>query len=85
MSVLQVFSELHKILADISDPHTDMNYFDGHLFPLQFRILGDDVCIIDTDTTLSIMHVQKHLISVFKNLMKRCFRQSKRKKQIRLL
>ena len=47
----QVFAELNKIVASAGDAHTNINYWDGFHYPLQFYLFNDQVYVVDTDSS----------------------------------
>jgi len=44
---VEVFTEMKKILASIGDSHTDMNYWNGYIFPAVFEVFDGDLYIIN--------------------------------------
>jgi hypothetical protein len=55
----QVFTELNKIIASVGDAHTTVNYWDGYSYPLQFRMFGSEVYVVNADTSLEGMMFSK--------------------------
>ncbi|WP_097004499.1 S41 family peptidase [Lacrimispora amygdalina] len=55
----QVFTELNKIIASVGDAHTNINYWDGFHYPLQFYLFNGEVYIVNTDTSLEEMMFSK--------------------------
>ena len=58
---IQVFVELNRIVASIGDAHTNISYWDGYSYPLQFWMFDENVYIVNADTSLEDMMFSKLL------------------------
>lgn len=49
----QIYVELNKIIAEIKDGHTSINYWDGYSYPLRFYLFEEGVYVVNADHSLS--------------------------------
>lgn len=48
----EVFVELNKIIAQVKDAHTSIEYWDGYSYPLRFYLFGDGIYVVNADQGL---------------------------------